>query len=138
MKINDYEIPEFIHYAETHQWLKVETEKTSRIGVTDYAQKMLHDIIYVDLPQLNKQVKRGESICVLESVKTVSDVYAPVSGKIIEVNTELRSSPGIVNNDPYGKGWLVVIEGSDWTEIDSLLNQEKYAGFVEKLSKEKT
>ena len=116
--------PADLKYTKDHEWIKVEGN-TGTIGITDYAQGELGDIIYVDVPSMDN-VKQGDTFGTIEAVKTVSDMYAPVSGKLIEVNNSVNDNPAIVNSDPYGEGWLVKIELSDPSELDGLLSVEKY------------
>ncbi|MEM0374151.1 MAG: glycine cleavage system protein GcvH [Sulfolobaceae archaeon] len=120
-------------YTETDEWVKFETEKTVIIGITDYAQKKLRDIIGVDLPEIGRNVSKGEVIATIESVKAVAEVYSPFSGKVVSVNDELKEKPELINKDPYGLGWLVKLEVFDISERDKLLSPEKYA---EKIGKE--
>ncbi len=122
-------IPQDLLYTESHEWVKVE-DGTARVGITDYAQKKLGDVVYVELPDVGKKVKRGDVIVTVESVKAAESVYAPVSGEVREVNREVVSSPGIINQDPYGKGWLVVIEFAGRGELEGLLDPAAYAKLV--------
>ncbi len=112
-------------YAKTHEWVVVDG-KIATVGITNFAQDKLGDVVYVDLPQIGKVVKKGDSFMSIESVKAASDIYAPVSGKIIEVNEKLNDQPELVNKDPEGKGWLVKIEMSDEKELNQLLDEEAY------------
>ena len=117
-------IPENLKYTKDHEWIKVEGN-TGTIGITDYAQGELGDIIYVDVPSMDN-VKQGDTFGTIEAVKTVSDMFAPVSGKLTEVNPSVNDNPAIVNSSPYGEGWLVKMELSDLSEIDGLLSVEAY------------
>jgi glycine cleavage system H protein len=108
VKVGDYEVPEGLYYHEEYLWARVEKGK-ARIGITDYAQKQLREIVYVELPSVGDTITQGEPFGTVESVKAVSDLIAPISGKIEEVNEELESKPELLNEDPYGKGWLLVI-----------------------------
>jgi len=119
--------PEDLLYAETHEWVREEGGKVT-IGLTDYAQSQLRDIVYVDLPEVGSEFKRGDSIGVVESVKTVADVYAPVTGKVTDANMTLKDHPGFINEDPYGKGWLIKMEIQDRTELKELLSSKAYRG----------
>ncbi len=114
-------------YTESHEWVKDEGKQVT-IGLTDYAQSQLKDIVYVDMPDAGSEFKKGESIGVVESVKTAADVYSPVTGKVIEANFTLKDHPQFVNEDPYGKGWLVKMEIQDREELRSLLSSEAYQG----------
>jgi glycine cleavage system H protein len=115
-------------YAKTHEWVDIET---GIVGITNHAQEQLGDIVYVDLPQVGREVKKGEVIVSLESVKAAGDVYAPVSGKIIEVNEKVNATPELVNQDPEGEGWLVKIEPINPAEFDELLTEEEYKKTIE-------
>ena len=123
------EVRKDLKYTETHEWLKVK-ENTAQVGITDHAQSELTDIVFVELPKIGKQVKKGEELCIVESVKSVSEIYAPVSGKIVKVNTNLEDSPETINESPYDEGWLVEIEYSSESEIDDLLSPEKYKQLI--------
>jgi len=117
--------PKELKYTKEHEWARREDVKV-RMGITDYAQRELGDVVYVELPEVGREVKQGEAMITVESVKAASDVYAPVSGKVVEVNPELEQHPEYVNQDPYGKGWMALIEMSDPSELDGLLNAEEY------------
>ena len=119
------EVPEDLKYTDTHEWLKVEGD-IAKVGITDHAQEELTDIVFVELPETNKEVKKGEELCVVESVKSVSEIYSPISGKVIKVNKGLEDSPETVNESPYDEGWLVEIQLSDKSEIDGLLSSDDY------------
>ena len=125
------EFPKGLRYSREHEWVLVE-EDAATIGITDYAQEQLGDVVFVELPELDTQLTEDEPFSVVESVKAVSDIYAPVSGRVTEVNTELTNSPETVNEDPYGDAWLVQIEISDPEELDSLMTAEDYEQFIEK------
>jgi len=117
-------------FTKTHEWIQVENS-VGTIGITEYAQEKLGDVVYADLPEVGKTVKKGEILLSLESVKAASDVYAPVGGKIVEVNTALEDKPEIVNKDAEGEGWLVKIEITDSAELDDLLDEEGYKKLCE-------
>jgi glycine cleavage system H protein len=119
--------PEELLYAETHEWVRNEENQVT-IGLTDYAQSQLKDIVYVDIPEAGSAFKKGDSIGVVESVKTVADIYAPVAGKVINGNFTLKDHPEFVNQDPYGKGWLVKMEIQDKEELKGLLSSKAYQG----------
>ena len=114
-----------LKYTKTHEWLKVKDNKAI-VGITDHAQAELTDIVYVELPSVGKTVKKGEELCVVESVKSVSEIYAPVGGKIVNVNKKLEDSPEIINKSPYGDGWLVELEIKDKSEVDGLMDAKSY------------
>lgn len=126
------EFPENLLYSEDHEWVRNE-ESFVTIGITDYAQSQLKDIVYVDLPEIGSEYKKGESMGVVESVKTVADIFSPVTGKVIEKNLELKDHPEWVNTDPYGKGWLLRMELREREELNGLLSSKAYQG---KLSEE--
>jgi len=117
-------------FTKTHEWIQVENS-VGTIGITEYAQEKLGDVVYADLPEAGKTVKKGEILLSLESVKAASDVYAPVSGKVVEVNTALEDKPEIVNKDAEGEGWLVKIEIIDPAELEDLLDEEDYKKLCE-------
>ena len=123
------EIRDDLKYAETHEWLKIEGNKAV-VGITDHAQSELTDIVFVELPEIGKEVKKGDELCVVESVKSVSDIYAPISGKVVNVNKKLEDTPEIINESPYDEGWLVELEISDPSEADSLLDAEGYKKLI--------
>jgi glycine cleavage system H protein len=124
------QIPEDLRYSTDHEWVRVEGGK-ARIGITDYAQDALGDVVFVDLPEVGTTAAAGASISEVESTKSVSDIYAPVSGTISDVNAELADAPERLNEDPYGEGWICVIELQDATEVDSLLDAAAYRSLVE-------
>lgn len=119
-------LPEDLSYSEEHEWVKKEEGQQVRIGITDFAQSELGDIVFVELPEEGDEVEANEPFGSVESVKTVSELYAPVSGKVVEVNSELEEAPEMVNQSPYEEGWMIVVEMSDPAELDSLLTAEKY------------
>jgi glycine cleavage system H protein len=112
VKVDGYEVPEELHYTKDFEWIKVEGDKV-RVGVTDYAQKQLREIVYAELPSPEAAIKQNEPYGTVESVKAVSDLIAPISGTIEEVNTEVQSKPELLNEDPYVKGWLLIIKPSN-------------------------
>ena len=123
------EVREDLKYTETHEWIKIR-ENIAVVGITDHAQSELTDIVYVELPEEGKEVKKGDELCVVESVKSVSEIYAPVSGRIVKVNKELEDTPEIINKSPYDDGWLVEIEIKDKSEFDTLLDAEGYKKII--------
>jgi glycine cleavage system H protein len=123
--------PEDLLYTDTHEWVKNEGNQVT-VGLTDYAQSQLKDIVYVELPELGSNFKKGESIGVVESVKTAADLFSPVSGKVSETNVTLKDSPQFVNEDPYGKGWILKMELLDKGELKKLLTSEAYQGSLPK------
>ena len=122
-------IPEGLKYTKEHEWVKVEGN-IGTVGVTDYAQGELGDIIYIDVTTVGSEVAMGDTFGTIEAVKTVSDMYAPVSGKITEFNTAINDNPAIVNQEPYGAGWLVKIDISNMGDLDSLLSPEEYKNLI--------
>lgn len=120
-------IPPDLRYTKEHEWARSEDDGSITVGITDFAQEQLGDVVYLDLPDPGTKVTGGEPLGEVESTKSVSDIYAPVSGTIVEVNADCRDNPAAVNQDPYGEGWLVVIEPSDDSEYDGLLTSEEYA-----------
>jgi len=119
--------PEELKYAENHEWVRVEGNLI-RMGISDYAQDALGDIVFVELPDVGRSVHAGEAFAEVESTKSVSDVYAPVSGTVVELNAALEDTPELVNSDPYGSGWFVVIDASDLSELDKLMDVTAYRG----------
>ena len=122
--------PQDIRYHKEHTWVKVSGKKGT-IGITDYAQDALGDIVYIELPEIDSTVEANTEITEIESTKSTSSVISPVSGKVIEVNEELSESPEIINEDPYGKGWIAVIELENPSETDDLLDASEYGKLVE-------
>jgi len=120
-----HDVRDGLKYTKTHEWVKLAGAK-AKIGITDHAQEELTDIVFVELPTVGKEVTKGEELCVVESVKSVSEVYAPVSGKIVAVNTKLDDSPEIINSSPYDDGWLVELEVKDKAEVNTLLDAAAY------------
>ncbi|WP_442596013.1 glycine cleavage system protein GcvH [Neobacillus sp. D3-1R] len=122
-------IPKELRYSEEHEWVKVEGEQV-RVGITDFAQHELGDIVFVELPEVGDTVTVNEPFGSVESVKTVSELYAPVSGKVVAVNEELSDSPEFVNESPYEKAWMIVVELSDASEVENLMTAEKYEAMI--------
>lgn len=127
----DYNIPDDLRYTETHEWVRVEGNEAV-IGVTDYAQKHLGDITFVDLPEVDDEFNKTEEIGAVESVKAASDVYSPIGGKVKEINETLEETPELLNQDCYGEGWMIRLVLSDETELDKLMDAERYAEHCEK------
>lgn len=121
--------PKELRYSKEHEWVKTEGEKL-RIGITEFAQSELGDIVFVELPEVGDEITADEPFGSVESVKTVSELYAPVSGKVVEVNEELNDSPEFVNESPYEKAWMVVIEPSDASDVDKLMTSEEYEAMI--------
>ncbi len=123
------EFPKNLRYSEEHEWVRVEGNK-AYIGITEFAQSELGDIVFVELPEVGATIKQDEPFGSVESVKTVSELYAPVSGKVVEVNGELETAPELVNSSPYEQAWMIVVEMSDTSELDKLMDADKYEAMV--------
>ena len=117
-------------YSRDHEWAKDNGDGTAIIGITDYAQEMLTDIVFVELPAIGKKVAKGEPVAVVESVKSVSDVYAPVGGEVIDVNKKLENTPELINADAFGEGWIAKMRLSDASELKALLSAADYEQFL--------
>jgi glycine cleavage system H protein len=124
------QIPDDLRYSNDHEWVRLEGTR-ARVGITDYAQDALGDVVFVDLPEVGAAVDAAASISEVESTKSVSDIYAPVAGTIAEVNADLADAPERLNEDPYGDGWIFIIEMSDPSQIDTLLSASDYRTLVE-------
>jgi glycine cleavage system H protein len=137
MKVGDSEIPQGLYYTREHEWMKIEDDKC-RIGITDYAQKSLHEVVYVDLPNIGKALTQSAIIGTVESVKAVSELYSPVACEVVERNEKLVDSPELVNQEPYAGGWIVVVKPSHLQEdLKDLLNPQAYAKFLQEITKKK-
>jgi len=123
------EFPEGLLYTESHEWVKDDGSQVT-IGLTDYAQSQLKDIVYVELPEIGSEYKKGEAIGVVESVKTVADIFSPITGRVVERNLDLKGHPEFINKDPYGKGWIVKMEVRDREELKGLLSAKAYQNFL--------
>ena len=123
------EVRSGLKYTDTHEWIKIEGD-IARIGITDHAQSELTDIVFVELPKVGKEIRQGDELCVVESVKSVSEIYAPISGKIANINKQIEESPEIINESPYDEGWLVEIEIVDKSEINALLSADSYKKMI--------
>ncbi|MDW8076383.1 MAG: glycine cleavage system protein GcvH [Nitrososphaerota archaeon] len=131
-----FEIPEDLIYSKDHLWIKIIKKKVAMVGITDYAQKKLRDIMYLELPSINQKLKQGDTLCTIESVKAVSEVYSPITGKVVEVNSNLVDKPELINDSPYEDGWIVKIEISDPNELEKLMDAEEYRRYIESLEEE--
>lgn len=120
-----------LKYTKEHEWVRIEGNQAT-IGITDYAQDSLGDIVFVELPSVGESIEASETFGVVESVKTASDLYSPVSGKVLEVNEGLSDSPELVNQEPYGQGWMIIVELDNPAELDDLMDAEQYQSMVEK------
>jgi len=128
----EYEVPDGLLYTRDHEWIKVEGNVIT-IGVTDYGQKKLREVVYVELPTIGQRVEEGEAIATLESVKASAEVYTPASGRVIEVNSKLVDSPELVNDDPYGDGWIAKIELEEERGFEDLMEPDEYRKYLEDL-----
>ena len=125
------EIPSDLLYRESHEWVRSDDDGTATIGISDHAQAQLGDMVFIELPEPGMSYEQGDACAVVESVKAASDIYAPLTGEIIEANSALEDSPELVNSDPYGDGWLFRVQLASPSELDGLLTPEAYAGQVE-------
>ncbi len=121
--------PKELRYSKEHEWAKVEGKRV-RVGITKFAADKLSDVVYVELPQVGSSVSFMQTFGVVESVKAVSDLYAPVSGKVVEINQGLAEKPEVINTDPYGQAWMIVVEPKDMKELDQLMDATAYASMV--------
>ena len=124
-------IPSELKYAPSHEWVRNEGDGTYTVGISQHAQELLGDMVFVELPEVGDEVYAGEDCAVAESVKAASDIYAPISGEIVAINEELEDAPETVNNDAYGDGWLFRIKASEESELDNLLDAEGYAHTID-------
>lgn len=118
--------PDHLHFSESHEWVDATTPEAAAVGISDHAQEELTDVVYLELPTVGRVVTKGEAFAVIESVKAANDIYSPVSGEIVEVNSDLAESPEAINEDPYGAGWMVKIKLSDPAELDALMTGNSY------------
>jgi len=123
-------VPDDLRYSKDHEWARLENGRV-RIGITDYAQDALGDVVFVQIPEVGTRVEQGDSFSEIESTKSVSDIYAPISGTISEANQELADAPQRVNEDPYGDGWLAIIDADDPSQLDQLLDADAYRALIE-------
>jgi glycine cleavage system H protein len=124
-------IPSELKYATSHEWVRQEGNGVVTVGITEHAQELLGDMVFVELPDVDDEISTGDDVAVAESVKAASDIYAPISGKVIEVNEELEDSPELVNSDAFGEGWLFKVQLDDEAELDALLDAEGYANSID-------
>jgi glycine cleavage system H protein len=125
------EFPDDLRYTKEHEWVRDEGDGVARVGITDFAQDALGDVVYVDLPETGTEITSTQPFSEVESTKSVSDVYAPVSGTVVDRNAQLADTPELVNGSPYGDGWLVVVRMSDTSELEGLLDAAGYERFVQ-------
>ena len=126
-ELTELNFPDDLRYAESHEWARTEGDRV-KVGITDYAQDSLGDIVFIELPEPGKEVKRGEVIAVVESVKSVSDVYSPVSGTVLEVNEKIEGDPELINKSPFDEGWLFKIKTSD--DVEDLMDSSEYMDYI--------
>jgi len=124
-------IPKELRYTATHEWVRPEGNGIFTVGITEHAQGLLGDMVFVELPDIGDEVSTGDDIVVAESVKAASDVYAPISGEILEINEELEDSPELVNSDPFGDGWMFKVKAEDVAEVEALLDAEGYENTID-------
>ncbi|MDR2216815.1 MAG: glycine cleavage system protein GcvH [Yokenella regensburgei] len=124
-------VPAELKYSKEHEWLRKEADGTYTVGITEHAQELLGDMVFVDLPDVGKNVDAGDDCAVAESVKAASDIYAPISGEIVAINDELSDSPELVNSDPYADGWIFKIKASDESQVAALLDAAAYEALLE-------
>jgi|TARA_B100001079_G_scaffold213528_1_gene187920 glycine cleavage system H protein len=122
------EVPDNLSYTKEHEWLSLDDDGNVKVGITDHAQDALSDVVFVELPEIGSSFSKGDSMAIAESVKAASDIYAPVSGKIISVNTKLEESPELINESPYDFGWMATIEPTE--ELEDLLNSDSYRELI--------
>jgi len=127
--------PEEFHYTKEHEWIRVEGEKAT-IGITDFAQNQLGDVVFVELPESGDELKAHDTLGVVESVKAVSDIYSPVSGEVLEANEGLNDDPEVLNQDPHGKGWIIKLKLKDKSELEDLMTASEYEKYLEGLEEE--
>lgn len=133
MRALDYEVPDKLYYSKEHEWVKLEG-KEAVVGITDYAQKQLHDIVYVEVKKVGVSIEQFQTMGTVESVKSASDIYSPVSGEVTKVNEKLAESPELLNQDPYGKGWLARINLKDFSkDAIKLLTAQQYADHIKSM-----
>jgi len=123
-------IPDSLNYTKDHEWVQIK-DGIATVGVTDFAQSELGDIVFIEFPGKNESFQKGDSMATIEAVKTVADLYAPISGKVIEFNHELEENAEIINSDPFGKGWLIKLEISDSSEVKKLLTADEYENMIQ-------
>lgn len=124
-------IPSELKYATSHEWVRNEGDGTVTVGITEHAQELLGDMVFVELPDVDDEISTGDDVAVAESVKAASDIYAPVSGKVVEINEDLEDSPELVNSDAFGDGWLFRVKLDDESELDALLDAEGYENSID-------
>ena len=124
-------IPAELRYATSHEWVRSEGDGTFTVGISEHAQELLGDMVFVELPDIGDEIASGDDVAVAESVKAASDVYAPISGKVVAINEDLEDSPELVNSDPFGDGWMFRIKADDPADVDALLDAQAYATSID-------
>ena len=122
--------PRELHYTESHEWVRLENDDTVTIGITEHAQHQLGDLVFIELPDNNSGMEKGDELAVVESVKTAADVYAPISGEVIAINEQLSARPELINQDPYGNGWICRMKPENMDELSELMDADKYRDSV--------
>ncbi|WP_029519968.1 glycine cleavage system protein GcvH [Persephonella sp. IF05-L8] len=135
MAAEDFKVVDGLYYTKEHLWVKVDGDDAV-IGVTDYGQHQLGDVVYVELPQVGSEVEAGDKIASVESVKAAIDIYSPLTGKILSVNEDLKEDPSLVNVDPYGDGWIAEIQMSDPNELEDLMTADDYRAYIQEVESE--
>jgi len=133
--LREYKILDELYYTKEHIWVKIEND-VATIGITDYAQSQLGDVVFIELPEVGREVESGEVIATVESIKAVSEIYSPLTGKIISINEDLANEPSLLNSDPYGDGWICDIQIKDLTEIEDLMTADDYRAYLEAITEE--
>lgn len=123
-------VPDDLRYLDSHEWVRVETDSTMTIGISEFAQEQLGDLVYVELPEVGRNLEVKDEAAVVESVKAASDVYSPVAGTVIEINGKLIDAPELVNTDPYGEGWLFKLKSDELNDMVGLLDPERYRSYI--------
>lgn len=133
--MREFKILDELYYTKEHIWVKIEND-VATIGITDYAQSQLGDVVFIELPEVGREVESGEVIATVESIKAVSEIYSPLTGKIISINEDLANEPSFLNSDPYGDGWICDIQMKDLTEIEDLMTADDYRAYLEAITEE--
>ena len=133
--MREFKILDELYYTKEHIWVKIEND-VATIGITDYAQSQLGDVVFIELPEVGREVESGEVIATVESIKAVSEIYSPLTGKIISINEDLANEPSLINSDPYGDGWICDIQMKDLTEIEDLMTADDYRAYLEAITEE--
>jgi glycine cleavage system H protein len=133
--LREYKILDELYYTKEHIWVKIEND-VATIGITEYAQSQLGDVVFIELPEVEREVESGEVIATAESIKAVSEIYSPLTGKIISINEDLANEPSLLNSDPYGDGWICDIQIKDLTEIEDLMTADDYRAYLEAITEE--